>query len=313
MSEGPRQVRGEVLLLRRVGAYNHATLVAPGIAERVRPGQFVALALGGPASALTLRRAFSVYKASPRGVYGGTVEIVFAVAGAGTAWLAAQPPHTPLDVVGPLGRPFTLPRESASATLVGGGYGSAPLFGLAEVLRARGARVDFVLGAGAQDRIFGALEARRIASTVAVTTEDGSLGTTGRVTDVLSGVMSRAGTDVVYACGPMAMLRAVSELATAHGVPAQCAVEESMACGIGVCMTCVLPVVGDDGVTRMVRSCVEGPVFMGDRVRWDDVGTVPPETYGAPAAAPATAAPTAPAAAAAPPAPAGQPAGGRLR
>ena len=80
----------------------------------------------------------------------------------------------------------------------------------------------------------------------------------------------------------MAMLRAVSAVAAAHGVPAQCAVEESMACGIGVCMTCVLPVVGDDGVTRMVRSCVEGPVFRGDRVRWDDVGTVPPDTYGAP-------------------------------
>ena len=55
-----------------------------------------------------------------------------------------------------------------------------------------------------------------------------------------------------------------------------------MACGIGVCMTCVLPVVGDDGVTRMVRSCIDGPVFAGDRVRWDDVGTVPADTLGAP-------------------------------
>ena len=82
----------------------------------------------------------------------------------------------------------------------------------------------------------------------------------------------------------MAMLRAVTEVAAARGVAAQCAVEESMACGIGVCMTCVLPVVGDDGVTRMVRSCVEGPVFPGDRVRWDDVGTVPADAVGAPGA-----------------------------
>jgi dihydroorotate dehydrogenase electron transfer subunit len=71
-------------------------------------------------------------------------------------------------------------------------------------------------------------------------------------------------------------------VAAEHGAPAQCAVEEAMACGIGVCMTCVLPVVGDDGLTRMVRSCVEGPVFLGDRVRWDAVGTVPAETVGAP-------------------------------
>ena len=100
-----------------------------------------------------------------------------------------------------------------------------------------------------------------MASSVAVTTDDGSAGTRGRVADVLPQVMAAAQTDVVYACGPMPMLRAVSQVASAHGVTAQCAVEESMACGIGVCMTCVLPVVGDDGQTRMVRACTEGPVF----------------------------------------------------
>ena len=141
-----------------------------------------------------------------------------------------------------------------------------------------------MLGAASVDRLFGALDAKRMAATVAVTTVDGTAGTPGVVTDVLPELMARAGTDVVYACGPMGMLRAVSRLGAATGVPVQCAVEESMACGIGVCMTCVLPVVGDDGATRMVRSCVEGPVFAGDRVRWDDVGTVPPETVGAPVA-----------------------------
>ena len=281
----PVQVQGQILATRRVGAYHHLTLLAPGVAERTRPGHFVALAVGGPASALVLRRAFSIYQARPTGVYGGTVDIVLAVHGAGTAWLAAQGPHTALDVVGPLGRPFALPREVASATLVGGGYGSAPLFGLAEALRARGCRVDFVLGAATQDRLFGALEAKRMATTVAVTTEDGSAGHTGRVTDVLPAVLSRVDSDVVYACGPMGMLAAVTALAAAHGVPAQCAVEESMACGIGVCMTCVLPVVGEDGRTRMVRSCVEGPVFRGDRVRWSDVGTVPVDAVGAGAGA----------------------------
>jgi dihydroorotate dehydrogenase electron transfer subunit len=279
---GPLQVRGEVLALRRVGAYHHLTLVAPGIAERTRPGQFVALAVGGAETGLTLRRAFSIYKVSSRGVYGGTVELVFAVHGAGTAWLARQAQHTPIDVVGPLGRGFALPRDRASATLVGGGYGSAPLFALGELLRSRGCRVDFVLGAAGSDRLFGALDAKRMATTVAVTTDDGSAGTPGRVTDVLPEVMERAHTDVVYACGPMAMLRAVSAVAAARGVPAQCAVEESMACGIGVCMTCVLPLVGEDGRTRMVRSCVDGPVFLGDRVRWDAVGTVPEDTVGAP-------------------------------
>jgi dihydroorotate dehydrogenase electron transfer subunit len=283
--DGPLQVRGEVLAIKRVGDYHHLTLVAPGIADRAKPGHFVALAVGGANTGMVLRRAFSIYRGSSRGVYGGTIDVVFAVHGAGTAWLAEQHPHTPIDVVGPIGRPFSLPREPAHATLVGGGYGSAPLFGLAESLRSRGCTVDFVLGAATSGRLFGVLDAKRMADTVAVTTDDGSAGTRGWVTDVLPGVMTRSGCDVVYACGPMGMLRAVTKAAVAHGVVVQTAVEESMACGIGVCMTCVLPVVGDDGQTRMVRSCVDGPVFPGERVRWDDVGTVPPDTLGAPVTA----------------------------
>jgi dihydroorotate dehydrogenase electron transfer subunit len=82
----------------------------------------------------------------------------------------------------------------------------------------------------------------------------------------------------------MPMLAAVARVASDVGAHSQCAVEEAMACGIGVCMTCVLPVRGADGVTRMVRSCTDGPVFRGTDVRWADVGTVPPDTLGAPVA-----------------------------
>lgn len=278
----PQQVRGEVLSIRRAGSYHQLTMVAPGIAEQVRPGHFVALAVGGDHGAMLLRRAFSVYRTQDRGVYGGTVEIVFAEQGPGTKWMARLRPHDTVDVVGPLGRPFALPKEEVTCTLVGGGYGSAPLFTLAEQLRSRGCRVDFVLGAATEDRLFGVLEAKRMAQSVAITTEDGSLGDTGRVTDVLPGILDRTSSDVVYACGPMPMLKAVSELAKHFGAHSQCAVEEAMACGIGVCMTCVLPVIGDDGTTRMVRSCVEGPVFRGDQVRWADIGTVPADTLGAP-------------------------------
>ncbi len=279
----PVQVQGEVLSVRRVGAYHAMTVVAPGIAELSRPGHFVAVQVGGGSeSAMLLRRAFAIYEVRQRGVYGGTVEFVFSVHGKGTAWLARQRPHDPLDVVGPLGKPFPLPRQAVTATLVGGGYGSAPLLPLAAALRERGCRVDFVLGAASVDRLFGQLDAKRMASSLAVTTDDGSSGERGRVSDVLAEVLDRTGSEVVYACGPMAMLRAVAELAAERGIPAQVAVEESMACGIGVCMTCVLPVVGDDGTTRMLRSCVEGPVFLADRVRWDDIGTVPADSIGAP-------------------------------
>ncbi|MGH8867143.1 MAG: dihydroorotate dehydrogenase electron transfer subunit [Actinomycetes bacterium] len=281
----PVQVRGQVLGVRRVGAYHLLSFVAPGVADTAAPGQFVALAVGGPDTPMLLRRAFSIFRASRAGMSGGTVEVVVGVHGPGTAWLARRVQNDMLDVVGPLGRPFTLPEQPTACTLVGGGYGSAPLFSLGAALRSRGCRVDYVLGASSEDRLFGALEAKRTSATLTVTTEDGSAGEKGRVSDVLPAVLDRSGAGLVYACGPMGMLRAVTDLAGARGVPAQCAVEESMACGIGVCMTCVLPVVGDDGTTRMVRSCVDGPVFAGDHVRWDDVGTVPADAYGAPIAA----------------------------
>jgi dihydroorotate dehydrogenase electron transfer subunit len=273
-----------VLSIKRVGDYHHLTIVADGMAERFRPGAFVALAVGGDTSATLLRRAFSIYRARPAGVYGGTIEVVFAASGKGTQWLAARHVHDTINVVGPLGRPFAVPKEPVACALVGGGYGSAPLFALAERLRKRGCAVHMVLGASTEARLFGALEAKRSAQSVTVTTVDGSVGIAGLVTDPLPALIARHSIEVVYSCGPMGMLAAVTGVATQHGAWSQTAVEEAMACGIGVCMTCVLPVVGDDGVTRMVRSCVDGPVFPGEKVRWDSVGTVPAGTLGAPAA-----------------------------
>jgi dihydroorotate dehydrogenase electron transfer subunit len=277
---GPVQVRGTVLTVRRVDAYYAMTLVAPAVAARFRPGQFITLAVGGPDTSMLLSRAFSIHDVRPD--HGGTVEFVFAASGRGTRWLAERRARDVLDVTGPLGRPFPLPRDPASCLLIGGGYGSAPLFALAGRLRERGSQVDFLLGAASGDRVFGALTARRTGRTATITTEDGSLGTRGLVTDALDQVIHEARTDVIYACGPMAMLRRVTALASRYDIPVQAAVEEAMACGIGVCMTCVLPVIGSDGITRMSRSCVDGPVFRGEQVRWDDVGTIPFDAFGAP-------------------------------
>ncbi|MEP6666540.1 MAG: dihydroorotate dehydrogenase electron transfer subunit [Nocardioidaceae bacterium] len=278
----PIQVTGEVFSMKKVGDYFLLTIVADGIAERTRPGHFVALAVGGETSGTLLRRAFSIYRVRPAGVYGGTVEIVFAAHGAGTRWMARLQPHDPIDVVGPLGRPFALPKEPVACALVGGGYGSAPLFDLAERLRERRCGVHMVLGAATETKLFGALEAKRAAQSVTVTTVDGSVGIKGMVTDALPALITRNKVEVVYACGPMGMLQAVTRVAGEYGAWCQTAVEESMACGIGVCMTCVMPVRGDDNVVRMVRSCVEGPVFAGDKVQWEAVGTIPAGTYGAP-------------------------------
>ena len=278
----PEQIMSEVLDNRRVGEYHVLSLTAPGIAETARPGHFVTLAMGGEESSMVLRRAFAIHQIASRGVYGGTLDIAVSVQGRGTTWLAARRRHDVVSLVGPLGKPFSLPKQGVSCVLVGGGYGSAPLFLLAQELRERGCRVDMVIGASTEATLFGVLELKRLASSLTITTDDGSAGMKGRVTDVLEQTIDRAGADVVYACGPMPMLAEVARISTKRRVYSQCAVEEAMACGIGVCMTCVLPVVGDDGVTRMVRSCVDGPVFRGDRVRWQDIGTVPSDAFGAP-------------------------------
>jgi dihydroorotate dehydrogenase electron transfer subunit len=283
---GVVQVTGELIATRRAGAYHHLTFVAPGLAEHAKPGQFVALAVGGDTSSNLLRRCFSIHKVSPSGTYGGTVDVVISPVGPGTDWLAELRAHDEVDIVGPLGRAFPLPKEPVPCVLVGGGYGSAPLFWLAEALRERGCHVELVLGAATESKLFGVVEARRQADGVSVTTDDGSAGTRGWVSDVLPEVITRTGAAVVYGCGPMGMLKSITDVAAAHGAVAQVAVEESMACGVGVCMTCVMPVTGNDGVTRMVRSCVEGPVFRGDRVRWDafddGVCRVPADALGAP-------------------------------
>jgi dihydroorotate dehydrogenase electron transfer subunit len=261
--------RCEVLSVKRTGVYHSLTLVAPEIAETARPGQFIEIAVPEERSIL-LRRPFSIHQASRRGGWAGTLEIVFDVVGPGTAWLAQVQAHDSLDVIGPLGRAFQFPRDLSSCLLVGGGYGAAPLYFLAEELRARGKMVHMIVGARGHERVFKPIEGKRLAASVVITTEDGSMGQRGRVTDVIEPMISRTGTQVVYACGPNAMLRAVAELCVAQGIPCQVAVEEMMGCGLGVCWTCVVPVLAQDGRGWWnVRACVEGPVFNGARIWWE--------------------------------------------
>jgi dihydroorotate dehydrogenase electron transfer subunit len=263
----------EVLERRRAGAYQALTVVAPRIAGAARPGQFVHL-LAGEDRSFPLRRPFSIHRVERPGEALGTVEVVFDVVGAGTRALAGLRPHDVVDVLGPLGRPFTPPEEPEGCVLVGGGYGTAPLFFLAGELRARRCRVDFAVGAATAARLLDAMEAKRLGHSLTVTTDDGSAGRRGLVTDPLPDLLARTGASRVYACGPMPMLAAVSRVAAAAGVPCQVAVEEQMACGTGICFSCVLPVrpEGSPGETRMARSCLEGPVFDGTAIAWAELG-----------------------------------------
>ena len=269
------QQNATVISNKRVGSYHQILLNVGDVVKQCRPGNFVAIAVGGDSSKMILRRAFAISRVSENSQYGGSMELIVAPHGSGSKWLCGLPEGSEIDIVAPLGTAFGIPTEPINALLIGGGYGSAPLFGLADVLKTRNCKVDMLLGASVGAKIYAPLEGKRSVNSLKIYTEDGSMGEKGRVTESLLEIVANRSIDVIYSCGPMGMLRAITELVSSTDVIHQCAVEESMACGIGICMTCVLPVVNQDGQVSMVRSCIDGPVMDGSTVKWDLVGQVP--------------------------------------
>ncbi|HEX6331945.1 MAG TPA: dihydroorotate dehydrogenase electron transfer subunit [Actinomycetota bacterium] len=264
-----KRVRAEVLNTRRHGAYHSITIVAPEVAERVRPGQFLSIGMPEGRSFL-LRRHFSIHQASRRGGWAGTLEFIFDPAGAGTSWLAEVKSHQYLDVIGPLGKAFAYPTKLNTCLLVSEGYGAAPIYFLAQELRARGKRVDMIVGGDNADLVFKAIEGKRLSQTISIMTGDGSLGDQGNVLDAFPGMLEATEAQVVYAAAKRSTLRALADVCIERQIPSQMAVEELMGCGIGLCFTCVVPVIRKDGSGfDNLRACTDGPVFNPARILWD--------------------------------------------
>jgi len=272
INKSASQVSATIISNKRIGAYHQIILSVGEAVRNCRPGNFIAIQVGGDSSRMVLRRAFAISRTSETAQFGGTVELIVAPHGSGSKWLCTQEEGVEVDVVTPLGKSFGIPTEPANALLIGGGYGSAPLFGLADVLKTRGCKVDMILGASNGNKIYAPMEGKRSVNSLKIFTEDGSMGETGRVTTQLAVIIAEREIEIIYSCGPMAMLKAITEIATELGIVHQASVEESMACGIGICMTCVLPIRDEDGTISMKRSCIDGPVMDGASVCWDLVG-----------------------------------------
>jgi dihydroorotate dehydrogenase electron transfer subunit len=273
INKNARQIIAPIISNKRVGQYHQIIIGIGDIAAQCKPGNFVAISVGGDSSRMVLRRAFAISRVSTSSTVGGTMELIVAPHGQGSKWLCEQTEGDVLDLVAPLGTAFGIPTEPVPVLLVGGGYGSAPLFGLAEILNSRGCRVDMILGASTGSKIYAPMEGKRSVNSMRIYTEDGSMGTSGRVTDPIAEIIKDLNVGVIYSCGPMSMLAAITKIANELDVVHQCAVEEAMACGIGICMTCVLPVANDDGSVSMLRSCIDGPVIDGSKVQWQQVST----------------------------------------
>jgi dihydroorotate dehydrogenase electron transfer subunit len=264
-----KRARAEILSTRRLGVYHSITLVAPEIAERARPGQFLAIRMPEGREFL-LRRHFVIHQASRRGGWAGTLEFVVDPTGPGTGWLGTARAHEFLDVIGPLGKGFSYPKRLTNCLLVAEGHGAASLYFLAQELIARHKRVDMIVGGDTLERVFKPIEGKRLSQTIEIVTADGSLGNRGSVLDVLGDMADRCSAEVLYAAASPPTLERIAAFCRDRQIPAQVAIEERMGCGFGLCFTCVVPVARKDGSGYdHLRSCVDGPVFNPARVLWD--------------------------------------------
>ena len=305
-------------------AHYQLRLHAPQLAANARPGQFVHVLTAPNANNWSfdplLRRAFSILSVEPEARE--TFDVLFRVAGRGTKALVGARCGDEIDLIGPLGQPFDLSpfnlnsnenfasnklfhvkQQEPNALVVGGGVGVPPLVYLSQFLREKGVKVQAIIGARGRAEVIGWDELSAVCEKVSVTTDDGSLGQQGRVTDGLPDaieqltkkVENREIKPVVYACGPLPMLRAVARVCAQFGVRCQVSLEENMPCGIGVCNGCVVrarqpfadakfdadeplqvnvnEVVGNEWspYKGYRRVCVEGPACWADEIDWEQM------------------------------------------
>jgi dihydroorotate dehydrogenase electron transfer subunit len=246
---------------RDTDQYFRLVVRAPQIAPLVQPGQFAHVRVLPMKDAL-LRRPFSIYQ-----VAGDTFSILYKIVGKGTEMLARLNAGQELSVIAPLGHGFTVPQpDGDTPLLVAGGYGMAALYLLAQRSPRKG--TVFVGGRRRVDILCEA-EFQALGWEVRVTTEDGSHGAKGLVTQPLMAELKRASAGrKLFACGPTPMLNAVGKIAEQFNVPAELSMDEHMCCGVGVCLTCVIPIKSGDG-WEYQRTCTEGPVFDARQIAWE--------------------------------------------
>ncbi len=265
-------MRASVVFNRRIStAYRHLGLCAPDFPGAFRPGQFVMVRppwAGDP----FLPRAFSIYRISiPSAAPGPTLEILYKVLGKGTQSLARMEPGQAVDLLGPLGNSFTGPAGVERAVLVAGGIGVPPIAALAREFRISNfefRNVEVFLGGKTSEDILCLKDFEDAGAKVHITTEDGSLGARGVITELLDPfLLASSGSPLkMYTCGPPGMLSAVAHLAALRRIPCQVSVEANMACGFGACMGCALEV--QDETRRYKLVCKDGPVFDSREIRW---------------------------------------------
>lgn len=276
-----RQCRAEIIENVRLAKDTYRTrFLCPEIAANILPGQFIMLRLAACDDPL-LGRPLALYDTvvDESGVAVG-LDVVYLVLGKMTSRLARMDTGGKLELWGPLGNGFT-PRPTAHLLMVAGGIGQTPFPALAQEYlghRRYGSpprnvsaadRVTFCYGVRSADYLADLERFERLGVAVKVSTDDGSAGHHGLVTDLLKELLSADSDGArVVCCGPEPMMAATAELAAKAGVPCQVSLETPMACGIGICFSCVTRVRDSEGLWDYKRTCVEGPVFDAEQIVW---------------------------------------------
>ena len=243
--------------------YFRLDLAAPTIVPAVHPGQFVHVRLP-LLEHRVLRRPFSIFNVTPER---DCLSIIYKVVGEGTAHLARLEAGLEADLLGPLGRGYTLPEFGSRPVIVAGGYGCAATY-----LLARRSPVPCLCLFGARTAADLLLidEFTALGYEVRIATDDGSRGHRGMVTELLEEVLAGPGpAPTVYACGPNPMLKAVSRIVQQRGLDAEISLDHAMCCGVGACFACVVKqkAATADG-WEYVRTCTDGPVFKASQTVW---------------------------------------------
>ncbi len=268
----PLRAVAEVLSNTREGASSHRLTLAVSDWPGAAAGQFAMLTPGGAGRAERfdplLPRPMAVYRTRAHASGDGVaVEFLYKVVGRGTALLAACREGDPVRLVGPLGESFPIPEPGTRCLLVGGGTGIASLLELAARDAAR-CDVRVLLGARTAGDLMGEADFEALPVSLRIATDDGSRGERGRVTELLARELAEAaGAGVavsVSACGPTPMMERAAELAARHEAPCWVSLENTMACGFGVCLGCAVPRAG--GGFALV--CRDGPVVEARAVDW---------------------------------------------
>ncbi|MEW6088363.1 MAG: dihydroorotate dehydrogenase electron transfer subunit [bacterium] len=246
-------VPGKIFLMELESSY---------VSRKAKPGQFVEIRCGETLDPL-LPRPFSIHDAKDN-----KIKILYRIVGEGTKLLSLKRSGDKISVLGPLGTGFSIDKKKKKSILFVGGMGVAPLYFLAHKLIEKNIDVELYFGAKSSENLITIAPFKKLGIKIHIATEDGSCGKKGLITCLLDNklfVGAGLGLPSVYTCGPRPMMKEIAKWALKNNITGQASLEKEMACGVGVCLGCVVKIKGE-----YKRVCKEGPVFGMNEVDWDE-------------------------------------------